>query len=193
MNNNVMIDSSCWIKYFRNDIPKIADSVQKLIEEDRACICGIIELEIIQGIKNEQQSKIIKDLFSIIPYYNFDREDFISAGNRIKNLITKEITFAISDSLIAEICIRNQIELFTLDNDFRFSKIYYYLNSRILNIKLRILIFFIPSLNIGMSEKRITILIYVERYYNYYDYSEKVNGTSNGFFKISGCNSSVFT
>ena len=188
-----MIDSSCWIKYFRNDIPKIADSVQKLIEEDRACICGIIELEIIQGIKNEQQSKIIKDLFSIIPYYNFDREDFISAGNRIKNLITKEITFAISDSLIAEICIRNQIELFTLDNDFRFSKIYYYLNSRILNIKLRILIFFIPSLNIGMSEKRITILIYVERYYNYYDYSEKVNGTSNGFFKISGCNSSVFT
>ncbi|MCX7735778.1 MAG: PIN domain-containing protein [Candidatus Kapabacteria bacterium] len=120
MNEIVMIDSSCWIKFLRNSDENIADLVQSLIQKDLAAICGITELEVIQGVKSYKQAEMIKDLFSSLIYYEFSREDFINAGNRIRKLRENGITLAISDVLIAELTIRNNLKLLTTDNDFRF-------------------------------------------------------------------------
>jgi len=116
----IMIDSSCWIKFFRNSNIEVADKVQYYIEKDSACICGIVELEIMQGIRSNRQLNLVKDLFSIIKYYDIQRSDFINSGNRIRNLRQEGITLAPSDVIIAEICIRNSLDLFTLDQDFSF-------------------------------------------------------------------------
>jgi predicted nucleic acid-binding protein len=121
MANLTMIDSSCWIKFFRNSDKDIADKVQLLIENDSACICGIIELEILQGIKSAKQRSQVEESFYYIKYFDFQRRDFINAGNRIRNLRKDGITIAPSDVLIAEICIRNSFNLFTLDNDFQYT------------------------------------------------------------------------
>jgi predicted nucleic acid-binding protein len=114
----IMIDSSCWIKFFRNSDKDVADKVQFLIENDSACICGIIELEIMQGIKSKRQQEEVKQLFSILKYIEFKRRDFINAGSRIRDLRKEGITLAPSDVLIAEVCIRNSITLYSLDKDF---------------------------------------------------------------------------
>ena len=118
MANLIMIDSSCWIKFFRNSDKNVADKVQYLIENDNACICGIIELELVQGIKSEKQKRQVEELFSYIKYSDLQRRDFINAGSRIRDLRKKGITLAPSDVLIAELCIRNSITLYSLDKDF---------------------------------------------------------------------------
>ncbi len=120
MSNLVMIDSSCWIKYFRNNDQDIAQNVENLFQSDRVCLCGIIELEIIQGIRSKQQTSLIKYVFTALPYFDFQRIDFINSGNTIRELRLKGITVAPSDALIAELCIRNNFTLYTKDNDFNF-------------------------------------------------------------------------
>ncbi len=118
MANLIMIDSSCWIKFFRNSDKDVADKVQLLIENDSACICGIIELEIIQGIKSKRQKEEVEQLFSILKYFDFERRDFINAGSRIRDLRKEGITLTPSDVLIAELCIRNSITFYSLDKEF---------------------------------------------------------------------------
>ena len=120
MSDLVMIDTSCWVEFFRNNDNNIADNVQNLIQTDRACLCGIIELEIIQGIRNTQQSSLIKDLFTILPYFDFQRSDFINSGITIRELRATGITVAISDTLIAELCIRNSLFIYSTDKDFNY-------------------------------------------------------------------------
>lgn len=120
MNDLVMIDSSCWIKYFRNNDIIVAESVEFLIKSERACICGMIELEIIQGIRNSGQELMISKLFSILPYYEFTRNDFINSGNTIKILRLSGITLAPSDTLIASLCLRNDIMIYSKDSDFNY-------------------------------------------------------------------------
>jgi predicted nucleic acid-binding protein len=119
MNDYVMIDSSCWVEFLRGGNKDIADKVEGLIESDRAAICGIVELEIIQGIRNKNQSVLIRNLFGIIKYYDFERKDFINSGDSIKKLRSEGITIAPSHALIAELCIRNKLSLMTLDKDFK--------------------------------------------------------------------------
>jgi predicted nucleic acid-binding protein len=120
MNKLIMIDSSCWIKYFRNSDDVISENIQELIKNNTACLCGIIELEIIRGIKNTKQEDLVKDLFSILKYFDFQRDDFINAGSTIRRLSTKGITITPSDCLIAELCIKNNLSIYTVDKDFNY-------------------------------------------------------------------------
>ena len=118
MDSFVMIDSSCWIKFFRNSDKQISDLVQELIESDHAAISGMIELELFQGIKSEKQSFEIKELFSVLKYFDSNREVYINAGIKIREFRKKGISIAPSDAIIAEICLSNNIRLLTTDSDF---------------------------------------------------------------------------
>ncbi len=120
MNELVLIDSSCWIKYFRNNEILIANIVQELIENDKAAICGIIELEIIQGISSEKQQEAVNLTFSILPYIEILRQDYICAAKTIKLLKNKGISVSITDTIISQICIRNNMKLFTIDSDYQY-------------------------------------------------------------------------
>ncbi len=119
MSELVMIDTSCWIPYFRGTDKKIEDEIVFLLSSDKAAICGIVELEVVQGIKNKKHEYQVRELVSYIKYLPFEREDFVNAGKRMNRLRKKGITLAVSDSLIAEICIRNHIKLLTNDADFK--------------------------------------------------------------------------
>ena len=122
MNDLVMIDTSAWIKYFRNSDSKIADIVQNLIETNKAAICGIIEMEIFNGIKSKSKLNDYKDLFSEIEYFEMAREDFRNAGMRMSRLRENGITVSPTDTIIAELCIRNKLNLLTTDADFNHFK-----------------------------------------------------------------------
>lgn len=115
--NKVLIDSSVWIEYFRKGDGKIFDIVDELLDTDRAVLCGIVEMEILQGIKKKER-KLIKDLFSVLPYSDFIREDFINAGNLLNQLRTNGITIPSTDCVIGALCQRHKYQILTLDKHF---------------------------------------------------------------------------
>lgn len=117
--DRVLLDSSVWIEYFRKGKSPISHLVDHFLDEDHVTLCGIIELEIIQGLRKHERQKI-KDLFIAIPFIDSEREDFIEAGEELCRLRQKGITLPASDALIAAICIRRNLSLLTLDKDFSY-------------------------------------------------------------------------
>jgi len=107
-----------WINYFRPGKSLVAAEVNTLLNEDRVVLCGMVELEILQGLRGKEQN-IVKDLFKVLHYIETTREDFISAGTILNQLRQKGITIPASDCLIATQCMKADYSLYTLDNDFK--------------------------------------------------------------------------
>src|SRR3990167_7812247 len=116
--NFVLVDSSIWINFFKQNSITIAEHVNLLLDEDKVALCGMVELEILQGIRGKEQTKI-QDLFLALHFIESTREDFIAAGLMLNQLRTKGVTISSSDCLIATQCIRCDLQIFTLDNDFK--------------------------------------------------------------------------
>src|SRR5438128_1818666 len=116
--NKVLIDSSVWINYFRKGKSTVVEPVNLLLDEDRAALCGMVELEILQGLRGKEHIKI-QDLFQALHFIESTREDYVAAGMMLNQLRSKGISIPSSDCLIAAQCIRCDLPLFTLDNDFK--------------------------------------------------------------------------
>ena len=114
---DVMIDSSVWIEYFRNGAGRISDNVDYLIDHDKVALCGIIELEIIQGMRPKERTRIIS-LFDALHYIETTRIDYKTAGEYLGRLRAKGISIPSTDSLIAVLCFRKNLQLFSTDRHF---------------------------------------------------------------------------
>jgi len=106
---NVLIDSSVWIKYFRRGESVVAEAVDSLLDAGRVVLCGMVELEIIQGLRQHER-QLVESLFQALPYIETTRQDFIAAGNRLAELRQTGITIPAADGLIATLCIRHVVQ-----------------------------------------------------------------------------------
>ena len=116
--NFVLVDSSIWINFFKQNSTTIAEHVNLLLDEDKVALCGMVELEILQGIRGKEQTKI-QDLFLALHFIEATQQDFIAAGLMLNQLRGKGVTISSSDCLIAAQCLRCNLQIFTLDSDFK--------------------------------------------------------------------------
>lgn len=112
-----MVDSSAWIKYFRGGTGVVSDAVHDLLEEDRALLCGVVEAEILQGLRPEE-GREISDLFTALRYLDTERRDFVSAGERLGELRRSGVTIPLTDAIIGALCSRHDVALLTTDKHF---------------------------------------------------------------------------
>ncbi len=114
---DVLVDTSVWIDFFRNERSRPGDFLDTLLAEDNVLLCGIVEMEIFQGLKKKELREI-QSIFELIPYIETTRKDFIASGTLWQNLRKKGKTLPSTDCLIAELCIRHDLALFSLDSHF---------------------------------------------------------------------------
>ncbi len=120
----VMVDTSIWIDFFNRPSSKNAATVMDLLDEDRIVTTGVILAEIIQGIKTKREKQLLLDEVWVIPFIPTDRDDWIKTGWMLNELMRKGITAPITDTIIARLCLRYNILIFTLDKHFNhFSKL----------------------------------------------------------------------
>ena len=117
MKAEVMVDTSVWIEYFRRGEGKACDTLEALLEQDRALLCGVVEAEILQGLRPGERERV-SDLFLAVPYLETERRDFVRAGERLGNLRRRGITIPLTDVLIGALCSRHGVALLTLDRHF---------------------------------------------------------------------------
>lgn len=113
----VLVDSSVWIEYLRSGQGAASDTVDALLQEDRATICGVVEMEIYQGLRSRERKRV-SELFAALPYLETGRQDYIAAGNRLGELRREGITIPLADCLIGVLCQRYGLPLLTLDRHF---------------------------------------------------------------------------
>ena len=114
----VLLDTSIWIEFFNRPERPEALAVKELIEQDRAVLAGVILAELIQGARTKKERDLLAESLGILPFVETDREDWREAGVLLNDLRTRGFTLPLTDALLAQLCLRHHLAIFTLDKHF---------------------------------------------------------------------------
>lgn len=116
----VFVDTSIWIDFFKDAENPNAFSLKKLLDEDRAIISHIVLAEILPFIRHKREQKEIDSYLrqlDILPFEVDDWEEMISLRCQ---LYRKGITgTSIPDLIIASLCLKHNVPVFSDDKHFR--------------------------------------------------------------------------
>ena len=116
----VIVDTSAWIEYFRNGVPKIIDAVDNCLDKNHVGIGDLIYCEVMQGIRKQWERDQVSSLLLSLPRFTmvgfqiaeksaFNYRLLRSQGVTVRKTI---------DVLIATFCIENDFQLVHNDSDF---------------------------------------------------------------------------
>lgn len=114
---DVLVDTSVWIDFFRSEQGRPGDLLDALLAEDRVLLCGVVEMEIFQGLR-EKELRDIQSVFEVVHYIETTREDFVKAGILWHNLRKEGRTIPSTDCLIASLCMQHNLSILSLDAHF---------------------------------------------------------------------------
>lgn len=112
----VALDTSALIEFLDGTNNSVADKVQTCLIECKACLPPIVLSEILSDPKlNEHARTVIRD----IPLLEIKDLYWERVGLTRATLISKGLKARIADTMIAQVCIDNDVPLITNDDDFR--------------------------------------------------------------------------
>jgi len=117
----ILVDTSVWIDFLNGADSKERHALHRLIEEDEnISITEIILTEILQGIKNDENFKKVKDYLLEFPIHQpKGAGTYLKAAEIYRHCRKKGKTVRKTvDCIIAAICIENNLILFHKDSDF---------------------------------------------------------------------------
>jgi len=118
----VLVDTCIWSLALRRKKQPTSNveiaEFQELIKEVRVQMIGQIRQEILSGIKRKQQFSKLKKILPAFPDLPLASEDFELAAEYFNTLRSKGIQGSNTDFLICAVSTRNNIPIFSIDNDF---------------------------------------------------------------------------
>lgn len=118
MSNKIIVDTSIWIEYFKNN-PDYTFFIEENLNLENIYMVGPIISELLHGVKNEKEYLMLSGSISAILYADCIFEDWMKAGYTLFNLKKKGITIPLTDALISAIAIRVDAAVLTKDRHFK--------------------------------------------------------------------------
>ncbi len=119
---NVLVDTSIWSMALRRNAEKnhsIITELFEIIQEMRLQIIGPIRQELLSGIKTQNQFEELKLYLSAFPDLQLETGDFEKAAEFFNICRQNGVQGSNTDFLICSVADRRDLEIFTLDKDFR--------------------------------------------------------------------------
>ncbi|MDR1030899.1 MAG: PIN domain-containing protein [Treponema sp.] len=134
----ILIDTPIWSKAFRrkkikSEDKNIIDSLKYLIDEFMEVIIGQIRQELLSGISNEVIFNDLREKMKSFNDFPIGTIDYELAAEYSNICRRNGIQGSNTDFLICAIAVRNNFEIFTMDDDFNQYK--KYLPVKLFNIK----------------------------------------------------------
>lgn len=114
----VLVDTSVWIEFFNRPLSREAQMVKELLEADRVALAGAVLTELIHGARSPKERELLARTLSILPFLEPDREDWLRAGFLLNDLRGRGLTLPVTDAILAQLCLRHRLALFSLDHHF---------------------------------------------------------------------------
>ena len=126
---SLFVDTSVWSLALRRDQPQEGREVKLLhraLSEGIAIFTtGLVLQELLQGFLGAKASSQIIERFDALPFIIPDKVDYIQAAEIRNKCRRKGIQTGTIDVLLAQLCLRHELELLTTDNDFNYiSKVF---------------------------------------------------------------------
>lgn len=117
----ILVDTSVWIDFLNGVNSKERHRLHKLIEEEKdISLTEIVITEILQGIKDDDNFRRVKDYLLEFPIHRpKGTETYLKAAGIYRDCRKKGKTIRKTvDCIIAAICLENGLTLFHKDSDF---------------------------------------------------------------------------
>jgi predicted nucleic acid-binding protein len=118
----LFVDTSVWSLAFRRDQASIVSEVSMLRHAleggETIVVTGLVLQELLQGFAGPRARKDIIDRFTALPLLTPDRQDHIDAAELRNRCRRAGLQIGTIDAVIAQLCVRHQLQLLTTDNDF---------------------------------------------------------------------------
>ena len=118
----LLVDMSVWSLALRRDVEVEAPEVHALKEAlagaDFVVTTGLVLQELLQGFAGPKAGQQIVERFSALALIQPDRVDHVAAAGLRNACRQKGVQLGTVDALIAQLCIRHDVELLSTDQDF---------------------------------------------------------------------------
>jgi len=119
---SIFVDTSVWSLALRRDVPAPGPQVSWLEQALQAggaiFTTGLVLQELLQGFTRPNAREAIVDRFAALPLVIPDRADHISAAELRNSCRRNGVQIGTIDALYAQLCIRHELLMLSMDNDF---------------------------------------------------------------------------
>ena len=120
---NLLVDTSAWSLALRRDRVLESDVVGRLRQAldggESVFITGIVLQELLQGFNGPRAREAIIERFAALALLVPDRDDHIAAADLRTRCRQHGVQAGTIDALLAALCIRHELTMLTVDDDFR--------------------------------------------------------------------------
>lgn len=116
MAGKILIDTSVWVDFFK--FGKFKDEIRVLVNDHKAAYCGLIATELLRGARGREETDTLNNLFATLVYINKTPDAFIEAGQLGQKIAKQGFNIAAIDLILAQLCLDNNLSIFTLDKHF---------------------------------------------------------------------------
>ena len=116
----VLVDTCVWSLALRHKSPdkEIEKKLREIVKDGRVAIIGPIRQEILSGISKEEQFEKLKTLLEPFDDIPLQSNHFIRAAEFSNACLKKGIQGSNTDFLICAVANMENLQIFTVDNDF---------------------------------------------------------------------------
>ncbi len=120
---SLFVDTSVWSLAFRRDTqggePEVAVLVRAIGAGDIIVSTGLVLQELLQGFAGPKARWQIIEKFSALPLLPPDRQDHVEAAELRNTCRRAGVQIGTIDALLAQLCMRHDLEMLTTDGDFQ--------------------------------------------------------------------------
>jgi predicted nucleic acid-binding protein len=114
----VLVDTSVWIVFFREGSSPAARKLDMLLEVGEACICGLIEAELLPGLHRKDRARV-RTLMAGLPCLETATDIWTDVTDIQERSLAQGLgPFSIPDLIVAAVALRHKVPLFSLDKHF---------------------------------------------------------------------------
>jgi predicted nucleic acid-binding protein len=110
----IILDTSVWIEYFRQNEP-IANQVSNLLAEQKVIAVEPVFAELMFGVRNAQERSVIKTFWQILPRADMGDESLFSTSDLAFQYDYQGKGIGLIDALIIRTAQAGNHQLWTLD------------------------------------------------------------------------------
>ncbi len=117
--NDVLVDTSAWIEFFRDQKSKCGEVVDVLLGEGRVCTTPLIVVEVVSGARNRNEFERLRRDFAALPCVN--QPDMMWEMMLEKRWLLKSKGFghaSIPDLVIVLVALAHEKIILSTDQDF---------------------------------------------------------------------------
>lgn len=116
--NRLLPDTCAWIEFFRGRQTPLANALEESLLRSEVVTCGVVLLELLQGIKSSSEEKLVQNALLALPHLETTRDLWLKAGRLSSLLRSKGQILPLSDIIIAAIALEHGCAVLTIDRHF---------------------------------------------------------------------------